>query len=596
MGTFVCYPSSATLTGDTAWQILPSGTFLDALGSGVNPTARKDTPYDLDQVFGFHASPDFTQIALDGGAPIDYSSLPAGFHVDSVVVNVKMPFGSNNTAGGRIMYLQWLQSNLGAALDNSDFAFGNTTAQRVVDPTPSTIGTFFATNFGFSTETGGGAGLVTFDVSEAYISGTYSIQNYQWYVNDEEDEHDGVPFTRDVLTQVFDGDEPPENAEPLGPPDIDPTFYWWEFDDIDIILYLYQPTSPGTGWTQVVAPQNYGWWKSFEEFQGGALLIVNGNPKKPRTYEQISDYSNFMGGFPGCGTVWNHKLVYAGRDYTEPVVRIFDGLSDREVARIPDYNGSDSTAIISMATVNGTIYLTSLDSGSTDTTYVGRVWSLDVASGQLTLIGAAFTGGDLPYAIAWHNGKLWCGTNPAGDGDEGGKIYHFLPGVDTVWTLDHDLDTELLGGCTGLVSFQGKLIATTVTNATDSAQVLARGIDGTWANVTSGSGTAALNAFQSPVVYNDTLYFSYWDSTDGAFVYSYDGTTVTEVLESDYSDRPFIGLYLASGNIYALGGGLGETAILYGSEDGSSWDDLTTFLPGIDDELATPVFAEVRNG
>lgn len=600
MGTWSCLPFSANQTG-ASWTISLAADLLEVLrGQGIGWANTDAASYQ--ESWGVTSSPDTGYISVDGGPYIAFASLPAGFTVTALQVNAEMNFGITEPTnpGAWLCHLQWEGTDVGATLDRT------TQPQlfsRTVTPTPSTLGTFFATNFGIHHDgSGGGVGLSNCRIEGAglYISGTYEIMNYQWYLERTEEEHDGIKFEKDELTQVFDGDEPPPDAIPLGPPDVDPTFSWWEYEVDDILLYLYQVVSPGVGWTIVVAPEDYGWWKSYEEFLGGALLIVNGNPKKPRTFEEITDFSDFMGGFPGAGTVYNYKLVYAGRDYVaEPVVRIFDGLSDRELVRIPPVSGVDAVAILSMVTVNGQIYLTTIDSGdgSSDSggpSWAGRVFRLDVASASVTLIGAQFTGGQLPYAIAWHNGMLWCGTNPAGDGSEGGKIYFFRPEVDTVWTEDHDLDTNTVGGCTGLVSYQGKLVATTVCAAAENAKVLSRAIDGTWSVIETSTGNDALNAYLSPVVYDDVLYVAKWDDTEGSFIYSYDGSTFTLEMTSDYSTHPFIGLYLGSGNIYALGGGFELPAIFYGSEDGAAWDDLTAFLPGADTQKATPVFAEVR--
>lgn len=201
----------------------------------------------------------------------------------------------------------------------------------------------------------------------------------------------------------------------------------------------------------------------------------------------------------------NGAIYYAGgtQDYTldtdAPVLRAYDGYTDRIVARIPNNPdvGSGATvakAIVSILAANDKLYIATFDGGATGAaggTVEGSVFEFNPVNRVLIKLGATFPAGHLPYSLAWFYGRLWCGTgvNQIND-NEPARIYMIRPGIDTAWTLDK---TFLTNECwvTSLKVFQGRLYGSLLWNdtAAGTAKVVVRGTDATWG--TSDSGTTA---------------------------------------------------------------------------------------------------------
>jgi len=96
-------------------------------------------------------------------------------------------------------------------------------------------------------------------------------------------------------------------------------------------------------------------------------------------------------------------------------------------------------------------------------------------------------------------------------------------------------------------------------------------------------GTAqAYNGYTAGIVFEDNLYMGYWndDATDICLIQKFDGaawSTVSTV--SGAGARPWIAFCEADGMAYAYGGGDAKTGILYESEAGASWADVSGLLP-----------------
>lgn len=337
-------------------------------------------------------------------------------------------------------------------------------------------------------------------------------------------------------------------------------------------------------------PDTKGWWRSENGFTGAADIIQTPQvPKHPRTWSKILAFttgSNLgtLGGSPGVATAVKNHLIYAGDDYfvnaNEPPIRIFDGLSDRMMASVPSVTpGTPPLAIMSMMQQAGMIYLSTLDSGSSASDYAGRVFSFDPNSQVLTPIGAQFTGGEVPYALTWHMDRLWCGTNK-GNG-AACKVYFFRPGIDTAWTQDHTLSTETTGGVCSMKSFKGKLYVGTDNTTSTAAKILVRSSDATWAVSFTGPGSSAYNGFLSMSVFQDALYATYWDKDVTSRVYQLTGTTWGAVYEGVSATlRPLIAQFTWDNHLYVIGGGQNYGAVLIRSGNGTSFEDLTTYLTG----------------
>ncbi len=362
--------------------------------------------------------------------------------------------------------------------------------------------------------------------------------------------------------------------------------------------YTYLASTP---WTD-----NQGWWFSDDGLAGGTEVIQTPSvPKHARAWAKLSPFaasgSGMLGGFPAASVVYRNHMIYAGDDYTtnstQPSIRIFDGISDRLMQRIPNTSAAVvSKAIVSLLLNDGTVYLTTFDSGTTSANFAGRVFAFDPLSQALTQLGADFTGGEIPYALTWHMDRLWLGTNKS-DGSAA-KIYYFRPNIDTVWKQDYTLTTSSAGGACSLQSFNGKLYVGTDAGAATFAQILVRDTAGAYTSslTATGGSAAANNGFLSLITFNSNLYATYWnpDTPAVAKVYKFDGTTWTTVYNgAALTLRPFMLQFLANQYLYVVGGGDLLRASLIRSSNGTNWDELTAYLAGPTTETALPIYGVV---
>jgi len=374
-----------------------------------------------------------------------------------------------------------------------------------------------------------------------------------------------------------------------------------------VLLYLVGTTAaPST--TTWVPEDTHGWWWSTIKFAGAANLATTpSNPKAAREWSKLSSFATgngaMLGGAPGSGVTFNNHLIYPGNDYTVgttyPTIRIFDGSSDRLMATIPPTStGAIPKAIMSMIIVGGnTIYVSTLDSGTSAADYAGRVFAFDPNSQNLTPVATGFSSGEVPYALAWHMGRLWVGTNK-GNGTAG-KVYFFRPGIDTAWTTDHLMSTETTGGVVSFYSYLGKLYVGSDNAAGAFAKVLVRDSAGAYTtSLTATGGTARVNnGFLSMMLLGTNLYVGYWnpDTTAVSKVYKFDGTNWTTAYTGAATTlRPYIGMLVTDNYLLTIGGGSALSASLIGTSDGATWDNLTPFLTGATStETALPIFGMV---
>lgn len=364
---------------------------------------------------------------------------------------------------------------------------------------------------------------------------------------------------------------------------------------------------PGPVWSfPGTVPDPNGWWSSVSGFRGDIFTIAGSRPVDPRSWADFAGFAfgsaGMLGGSPGIAATFRNRLVYAASGYavgTEaPPLRIFDGSYDREVVRIPPTPTGEARAIVSVLTANGTVYVSTWDDGADASTYTGRVFVFELESASLTPIGASFPAGHIPYALAWHNGMLWCGTHRQ-DAVAIGAVYRIRPDLDTAWTLDYDLAAQPgITGVASLLSFKGTLYVGTTAAAGTFGVVLARAIDGTYTIGEAGvDGVAqANNGYLALKEYKGALYAAYWnhDTPPIATIrVTSDGVTWTTSLNgSDDFLRPFIAFAVDDGTLFAVGGGLGLAAAILSSDDGVTWTDLTAQLPETD-KTALPAIGVV---
>jgi hypothetical protein len=352
----------------------------------------------------------------------------------------------------------------------------------------------------------------------------------------------------------------------------------------------------------IVVPA-HGWWQSDAGFRGDVTAIGDSRPANPRSWKDFSGFATgaaaMLGGSPGLAAIFRNRLVYAASGYVvgtgAPPIRVFDGAYDRELTTLPPTSSGPAQAVVSLLVANGTIYLSTWDAGTTPATWTGRVFSLDLESATLTPIGGPFPAGHLPYALAWLNSQLWCGTQR--QNASSGKVFAIRPG-DAAWTEDHDLGAA--GSVGALVAFHGSLYVGTTAAAATFGQVLKRAADGTYSMVDIGTLGAATanNGYLAFAVFLDALYAGYWnnDATPIATIRrSADGVTWTTAYSGAAGTlRPFIALMVDAGWLYGIGGGLGLTAAVVATQDGASWTDLTPQLPETDHTAVPAVGVVVR--
>jgi len=355
----------------------------------------------------------------------------------------------------------------------------------------------------------------------------------------------------------------------------------------------------------VVVPP-HGWYLSDAGFRGNVTAIGDSRPANPRAWNDIVGFATgaagMLGGSPGSATVFHNRLIYAASGYVvgtdAPPLRIFDGVYDRELVRIPPTSAGVARGIVALLTANGTVYLSTWDAGTTSATWTGRIFALDINAASLTPIGDAFPAGHLPYALAFHNSALWCGSH-RGD-TSAGKVFTLRPDLDTTWTVDRDLATDSMAGVASLASLQGTLYVGATAAAGTFAKLLARASAGSYSTAFTGTGGAAtaLNGFLALALFKNKLYASFWNADTPAIAAIYtsvDGVTWTAAYTGAAGTlRPFIGLVVDAGTLYAIGGGLGLTAAIVASDDGITWTNLTPQLPETDRTL-TPAFGVVVN-
>ncbi len=372
-----------------------------------------------------------------------------------------------------------------------------------------------------------------------------------------------------------------------------PDFTWWR--NVDFGFNVYQVDSPGTGWVDdgvtATPASNNGWYESPVAFGGSVGIVSAGRPKDPRTWANIATWATantgMLGGAPAASVIFENHLIYPSNDYTVgttyPPIRVFDGSFDHELCKLPPTTlNVVPKAVMAMLPANGQIYLSSFDSGTSSADWRGRVFSLDLNSGVLTPLGTQFAAGEMPYALCWHMGRLWCGTNN-GIGTVG-KVYYYRPGIDTTWTLDYSLATSSVGGVDSMCSYKGKLYVGSDGAAGTFSKILVRDSAGAYTTShTASGGTARLNNGHIAMVqFGDNLYASYWnnDTTAVSLLKKFDNSSWSTVYTPTTTNiRPYIVLFEDDGNLFAVGGGHSLTGALVRSANGTSWTSLTSLIP-----------------
>jgi hypothetical protein len=220
-------------------------------------------------------------------------------------------------------------------------------------------------------------------------------------------------------------------------------------------------------------------------------------------------------------------VQYPTANHQAPPIRFYSGAFEGEVCQVPNSSQVGDTTnaknVECMTTLNGTIYITTYDGASSGAGECGRVFQLDVRSGSLIQIGAAFGDGpsDInpgvglrPFSLGWCAGRLFVGMINDSGSTLATSIYSIRPNIDQNWTLETTLGTNVIA-ITSMQEYQGKLYAATVAGALVQAAVQVRGSDGSWAvSETTAVTASTYKGYKGLCVYGDDLYVGY--NGDGA--------------------------------------------------------------------------------
>ena len=355
--------------------------------------------------------------------------------------------------------------------------------------------------------------------------------------------------------------------------------------------------------------------------------------------------SNNQRAAPAASAIVNGYLYYAEHLVTpsgEPTtavrgtIRRTNGYTDDAVARISvnPWN-TDATQVnraVSMLAANGGIYIGVCDKGQTPTSESettnpdwGRVLFLNTETNQLTEVNAYAASSPVGYArtpcaLAHYADRLFVGTTVS-DGTSNTAVVHQLI-TDAAPRADLTLATGANFRFACMAVFQGQLyaglqmratgVSTPIAFATVRTRVAAASTAGNspWStSLTATGGTAqANNTFVSMVVFTGTnaaasLYVSYFNNTQTAKIYKYDGTSwTTEYTASTAGTRAQLYLFVDKNSagtetLYAFGLSESTTMTWLFSTDGSAWTDRTTTVEAANPHaanfgtsLALPVF------
>jgi hypothetical protein len=261
--------------------------------------------------------------------------------------------------------------------------------------------------------------------------------------------------------------------------------------------------------------------------------------------------STFMGQ-RACS--FNRKLYYPGNDYTlypavgatAPYVRVWDGVTDRELFRIP-FNPAAGAAtqaycLLDSVVHNSRMYWSVYDPGGAAPDLGGRVFGFDPDTGLLEQIGNAFgnaadeCAGGTPICLCSYNGYLLAGTyGSAGIGP--GRIWKIKPGEEETWTQVY---VDATGYILSMAAYDGELYFGTQGGGGVNAFVrkFTNFLTGAVANSDTGATFVGGAYYAALVVFDGDLYATFRDSGGGGteLIRKFDGSawsTDRDVVASD---------------------------------------------------------------
>lgn len=300
-------------------------------------------------------------------------------------------------------------------------------------------------------------------------------------------------------------------------------------------------------------------WQASTDGTTWANDSVIGVPAQSTKIDQLSASLGGLSPNQPCAS-YHGKVYYPGNDYipfndaghTPPTIRVYDGVTDLQIAQIPYHPGatvgSNSIVITAIHVHRDSLYVATADD-STGTK--GRVFELDPVTGTLTQLGESFgtaTGelaGGVPWSLASLGQKLFAGTHNLG-GAPTAHAYWIRPGVDSTWTDDHTFTTGE-GHVLSMVSYHGLLYAGVSADLGLTARVLKRDQAGAWTSSDDMGSTAPVgyDYYDGLVVYQDELYAVRFQrsGTPTFEIRKYDGSSWSTVydIEANFATRSTVG-------------------------------------------------------
>lgn len=295
------------------------------------------------------------------------------------------------------------------------------------------------------------------------------------------------------------------------------------------------------------------WYTSSDLFATSSRITTMADWQDPTEYYAEGGQVCRMGVF------FNGQIYYASTDYTvgsqSPNIRAFNGVDDRKVTKVLP---TTTKGITGMIASKGYMYVLTLDSGTSDADYVGRVFRV-FENGQFEKIGDTLPTGYVPTALTVVSGIIYVGVSRSTSTNEA-RVYRIDPLDETTWTLDQTLSADDWQ-ITDMASFGGLLYLTTKNGGgATKGKVYQRSISGTYTAVDSTSNNTG--SYEGLAVFEGYLYASsrnYSTTTNTAVIRrSADGSTWATVYNSSSATGvghlQVVGTYLFS---------LGNTGMLY---------------------------------
>lgn len=287
-----------------------------------------------------------------------------------------------------------------------------------------------------------------------------------------------------------------------------------------------------------------GWWRStytnLEDATPADFTVDAAPPQSPRGFPKLASIATgaglFLGGNPCAST--SDAIYYPGDSYTQdtnnPPLMRWDGRINSTLLEVPPVVATPAKAILSIVvSTDGCVYYSTWDSGTTKTTFAGRVYEYDVSTGVSTQLGTGlFTAGRLPYALSILGDDLYVGVNNQNP-DQPGLVYIINMDTHTV-AYAQDTSTSTTYKVTsvqrGTSTESGPSNTVTVTSAVT--------LDADIYNTVSwpAPSVVAYAPQSAPTVANSTTAGGFRKGFDYYFRYAYSTATsansVTEVTES----------------------------------------------------------------